>query len=397
MEIGQNLSPEQLAERARGITATDVAAICGVHPYRSAVDVWSEKLGHAKPFEGNDRTKWGNLLEPVLRADYEQRKGCRVEVHGTMSNREREWMKATPDGLVYERDDVWPARGLEIKCHTIHLAYLYGAPGSDEIPQYELCQVGWNMAVTGLKRWDVVAFIDGQPIDFVVDRDDDLIEIMRIRAERFMRDYVQTGEPPPPDGSEQYSNWLKARHGSDQLLATLVRVDAEPETMAKIDELRDLRDEIAALEMREGIAVQSLKLRIGEHAGIEWPNGKPAPKKGKLAGVVPCDRITWKMAAGSSYTNYRGAFDALQLRAQLLASAIGDAAQRAITALDKFAEAQFENSRATISAHEVRELISQLSQFTEDAAKRQPEVTPTAGSRRFCVPRHWKTTAPAAE
>lgn len=397
MDTGSNLSPSQLAERARGITATDIAAIVGVHPYRSAVDVWCEKLGHAKPFEGNDRTKWGNLLEPVLRADYEQRKAVRVEVHGTMSNRERSWMKATPDGLVYERDDVWPVRGLEIKCHTIHLAYLYGAPGSDEIPQYELCQVGWNMAVTGLKRWDLVAFIDGQPIDYVIDRDDDLIDVLRVRAERFMRDHVQTGEPPPPDGSEAYTAWLKARHGSDQLLATMVRVDGEPETMAQIENLRELRDQIADLEKREGIAVQALKLRIGEHAGLEWPNGKPAPKKGKLAGVVPCDRITWKLAAGSTFTNYRAAFDALQLRAQLLSSALGDTAHRALTALDKFAEHQFENSRATISAADVRDLIKQLAQFTEDAAKRQPEVTPTAGSRRFCVPRHWKTSAGAAE
>lgn len=389
MVATSTLSPEQLAERAQGITATDIAAIVGVHPYRSAANVWDDKLGLAPPFDGNDRTKWGNLLEPVLRDDYEERNGVRVEVHGTMQNVDREWMKATPDGLVYERNDVMPSRGLEIKCHTVHLSYLYGTPGSDEVPQHELCQCEWNMAVTGLQRWDLIAFIDGQPIDYVIDRDDDLIEMLKLRGERFMRDHVQTKIPPPPDGSEAYGRWLGARHRSDNALATLVRVDAEPEVMATVERLRELRDEIAALEHKEGIAVQTLKARIGDNAGIEWPNGKPAPKKGKNKDVAPCDRITWKLAAGGSFTNYRGAFEGLQLRAQTLASAHDGRVQRALTALDRIADATFANSRATIGAHEVREVLAELHTFAVDAARVQAPIVPTAGSRRFVVPRHW--------
>lgn len=390
------LSPSQLAERASGITATDIAAIVGVHPYRSAVDVWSDKIGDAAPFIGNDRTKWGNLLEPVLRADYEERKGVRVEVHGTMQHRERPWMKATPDGLVYERAEVFPNHGLEIKCHTVHLAYLYGAPGSDEVPDYELTQCTWNMGVTELPRWDLIAFIDGQPIDYVIDQDRNLMDLLRLKAERFLRDHVQTREPPPPDGSAAYSAWLAARYSTDNALAALERVDHEPETMATITRLRELRDEIAALEAKEGKAVQALKARIGDNAGIEWPNGKPAPKRGKNKGVPPCDRITWKQAAGGSFTNYRAAFEALQLRAQLLAGH-APAIERALVALDRVSGAQFENSRATIAADDVRTILAELRDFTVDAARVQPPVTPTMGSRRFLVPRHWKAKGNAAD
>lgn len=388
------LSPSQLAERAEGITATDIAAIVGVHPYRSAVNVFADKAGLSAPFIGNDRTKWGNLLEPVLREDYEERKAVRVEVHGTMHHTGRPWMMATPDGLVYERNDAMPSRGLEIKCHTVHLAYQYGTPGSDEIPQYELCQVTWNMAVTQLPRWDVVVFLDGQPIDYVIDEDRELIDQLRLRAERFVRDHVKTGTPPPPDGSEAYSDWLKAKHSSDNALAALVRVDGEPDTMQLIADLRDIRDEIAEREDREGKVVQSLKARIGDQAGVEWPNGKPAPKKGKNAGVAPCDRITWKLAAGGSFTNYRSALEGLQLRAQLLAVHV-PVIERAITVLDAHSDHIFANSRATINATDMRNVLEQLRTFTVDAAKLQPAVTPTAGSRRFVVPRHWKASAKA--
>lgn len=395
MVATSNLSPSQLAERASGITATDIAAIVGVHPYRSAVNVWGDKRGTEPPFIGNDRTKWGNLLEPVLRTDYEERKGVRVEVHGTMSHRERQWMKATPDGLVYERADVFPNHGLEIKCHTVHLAYQYGAPGSDEVPEYELCQCTWNMAVTELPRWDLIAFIDGQPIDYVIDQDKNLIDLLRLKAERFLRDYVQTGEPPPPDGSGAYSAWLAATHSSDNALAALERVDGEPETMAAIARLRELRDEIHALEAKEGKAVQSLKARIGDRAGIEWPNGKPAPKKGKNKDVPPCDRITWKLAAGGSFTNYRSAFEGLQLRAQLL-TAHNPAIDRALVALERHG-GQLENSRATIAADDIRTILGELRDFTVDASRVQAPVTPTMGSRRFLVPRHWKAKGNAAD
>lgn len=391
------LSPSQLAERATGITATDIAAIVGVHPYRSAVDVWSEKMGHAKPFEGNDRTKWGNILEPVLRKDYEERKGVRVETRGTLQHDDWEWMKATPDGLVYEGADVEPDRGLEIKCHTIHLAYLYGAPNTDEIPQYELCQVGWNLAVTELQRWDLVAFIDGQPRDYVIDRDQELIDMLYERAVKFRTDHVLTGNPPPPDGSEAYGAWLAGKHSSDNALAALARVEDEPETMAMVRRLQALRDEIAALEAQEGVTVQHIKVRIGDNAGIAWPNGKPAPKKGAKAGQVPCDRISWKKTKDRTHRDYASVLDGLRLRAQLVTSAHGGDIERAIIALDKAANEYFANTRAQITGGAIKDLLVHLRDLAVDVSKAQAHETVSTGPRSFIVPTSWKTTRASAE
>lgn len=391
------LSPEQLAERAQGITATDVAAIVGVHPYRSAVDVWSDKLGLSAPFIGNDRTKWGNILEPVIRADYEERKGVRVETRGTLSHDDWSWMKATPDGLVYVGNETEPDRGLEIKCHTIHLQHLYGAPGSDEVPQHELCQVTWNIAVTELQRWDLVAFIDGQPIDYAIDRDQELIDMLFERAERFRRDYVATKTPPPPDGSDAYTAWLSARHNSDNALAQLVAIDGDTEAMRDVERLRTLRDEIAALEAAEGLVVQSIKARIGDAAGIAWPNGKPAPSKGKFAGQKPVDKITWKKSKDGVGSDYRTALDTLRTRAQLVASAHSEAAQRAIVALDKLSEQYFANTRATITGKEIRDTLFALLSLADHAAHAHPLESVVAGSRRFVVPKHWRASRNSAE
>jgi predicted phage-related endonuclease len=61
-----SLTPAQVAERRSAMTATDLAALSGQHPHRSPVNVWEEKVGLAPPFAGTDRTKWGELLEPVV-------------------------------------------------------------------------------------------------------------------------------------------------------------------------------------------------------------------------------------------------------------------------------------------------------------------------------------------
>lgn len=55
-----------LAERRKRLGATDVSAILGVNPYKTAYEVWLEKRGMLEDWEGNAATELGNDLEPVL-------------------------------------------------------------------------------------------------------------------------------------------------------------------------------------------------------------------------------------------------------------------------------------------------------------------------------------------
>ena len=44
------LTPEQIAERRNGIGASEVAAVLGIDPFKTAIDVWAEKTGR-RPHE----------------------------------------------------------------------------------------------------------------------------------------------------------------------------------------------------------------------------------------------------------------------------------------------------------------------------------------------------------
>jgi putative phage-type endonuclease len=371
-----SLSPDQLHRRLAGITATDVAAICGVHPKRSAISVWMEKRGEAPPWVDTDRTIWGEILESPVRADYARRHGVRVEEPGTLEHPDAPWMMATPDGVAYPVGGVEPMNGLEIKCHTIRLAHLYGAPGTDEVPPHELAQCAWNMAVTGLVRWDLVAFIDNQPREFVIDRDDEVIEGMRERAERFLVDNVRGGVAPDPDGSDAYDEWLKARWTRNT--GDLIDIDADPLMRTLVRRAKSIREEEAALDDELQALKQALKARIGDKAGVTWKdaNGEPL-------------RLTWKRNKPSRRVDYAGMATDLRNRAGLAASADVRDIRDVLPALMKMGGHIGSSTVSGVKlAGIVERLVDELTGLARTTDK--AHTTEIPGNRPFTWPKQWK-------
>lgn len=375
-----SLSPEQLARRLEGITATDVAAIVGVHPYRSRIDIWQEKRGAAPPWVDNDRSKWGELLEPVIRADYAERHGVRVEVPGTLQHPEAPWMMSTPDGVVYQIAGANPERGLEIKCHTFRVSHLYGAPGSDEVPLHELCQCSWNLAVTGLDRWDLVAFIDGQPADYVIDRDEETIEALIDQAHRFHVDCIVGGAVPEPDGSDSFDTWLKGRWS--KTAGGLVDIGEDMDTFTLIERGKEIRENQAEQERELAKLVQAMKLKIGDAEGLTWKNAKGVPEK-----------ITWKHNKPSKRIDYTGIANDARADARLAVSGHAATIERALVCLKSAGYSAIGSSvRHAINAHELAELVGALRDTLDGIARRTDAgyTTEIPGNRPFCWPRNWK-------
>ena len=61
------LTEHDLEERKNRITASDVPAIMGTSPWKTAYDVWLEKCRPVEPLKSTTAMMWGNLLEqPIL-------------------------------------------------------------------------------------------------------------------------------------------------------------------------------------------------------------------------------------------------------------------------------------------------------------------------------------------
>ena len=346
-----SLSQAQLAQRRAGISASEVAAIVGLDPYRSPIDVWLDKTNRTQPFVGNLRTKWGHALEPLIRDDYAERRGLRVEVPGTLDHPTVTWAKATPDGVCYVPGNPVPVRGLEIKTHSFRAAHWYGEPGTDQVPPHELIQCTWNLFVSGLDIWDLVSFVDNQPTDYLVTRDDDLILMLRERTERFLVDNVKADKPPEPDGSESYDRYLSTRFSHKD--ETFVSIDGKRDLLANMRRLRDVRSHLDEFETEGKRLEQELKLAIDDNSGLEWT--ETDKKK---------SRIFYRKAKDSEKMDWQGAYHDVVLRAQLALSA------------SKYGPSQAQATEA-------------LSQIADESAAAAAHMKVVPGSRRFIVPRAW--------
>ncbi len=356
------LTREQLATRLLGISGTDIAALLGCHPYQRPIDVYLAKKGLALPFKGNTRSRLGTKLEPLIREDYEELHDVRVEVPGTLTHPTIEWYVGSPDGIVYPRGARRPTRGLEIKCHGRDVMTFggleYGKPGTDEVPPHELCQAMWYMPLTGLDVFDLVAFVDGIPVEYEINRDDELIEVMIETAERFIVDNLRKDVEPEPDGSPAWDRWLNRKWKINR--PTLERVDADVEARALINELRLARENLADAEMRADRAEQAIKNRIGDGAGLEYRD----------PGMLKADKVTWKRNKDGVREDWRRTAQEMRLLAGMVATAL-----------------QADHSDASAGVAQALDALTKIA--------RMPVLTNLLpGARPLCVPRHWKAPKP---
>lgn len=71
-----------LAARARNINSTESAALFGISPYMSHLDLWLLKSGQSeKPFIETERTKWGKRLEATVAEAFAEETSIAVIPH----------------------------------------------------------------------------------------------------------------------------------------------------------------------------------------------------------------------------------------------------------------------------------------------------------------------------
>jgi len=174
------------ANRLTGIGGSDAATVCGLNPYKSAVELYYEKRGESTPEDISDKPaiRWGNLLEPLVAAEYMRETGRVVRRKNAMlRHKEHPHMIAHLDRVVQGERIV-----VEIKTVS-QIAYDkgdWGPAGTDEVPSHYLLQVQHYMAVTGYPVAHLAVLIGGRDFRlYVIERNEALIEHLIERESAF--------------------------------------------------------------------------------------------------------------------------------------------------------------------------------------------------------------------
>lgn len=263
------LTPEQRELRKHGIGASEVAAVLGLDPKRTALDVFLEKTGQALPFPGNQYTKWGNRLEDDIIEEYRERHPSYEVLPSPTVIGPEPWMLATPDRrVVVKPGDVNWDRGLECKCRGFYDSDAWGEEGSDEVPHAVAIQCHWGMAVTGLKMWDVAVLLGGNDYrEYTLYRDEAIEAALIEKARRFWFDCVQKNVHPPFTGAPSDHKFLLRTYPTHSAEI----VNCPPEWSIPVERLCQLREQRAALEKEIDEIEANLKDFIGDRRGISGP------------------------------------------------------------------------------------------------------------------------------
>jgi putative phage-type endonuclease len=188
-----------LADRRKGIGGSDVAAILGLSPWKTPLDVYLDKIGEGRETDSEaaiERMKWGNLLEDVIAAEYAEREGVKIErVSAILQDAAEPRFLANLDRIIYA-----PTGNGILECKNVG-EYSADAWDGDRVPDSYMAQMQWYLGVTGL-RWGVFAALVGgrRLVTKRVEADDEFIGQLRAIGSKFWRG-VSAGVPPEPDGS----------------------------------------------------------------------------------------------------------------------------------------------------------------------------------------------------
>jgi len=255
--------------RKKGIGGSDSAAIVGLDRYRSAFDVYAEKIGLKPEQPDNEAMRQGRDLEQYVAERFMEATGKKVRRRNAMlQHPEYPFMLANIDRWV-----VGENAGLECKTTSVLNRAKFN---QGEFPPNYYVQCMHYMAVTGADRWYLAVLVLNKSFHvFTIERDEAEIQALIAAEKDFWENHVMKQIPPAPDGSEATSEVIKqlfpeAREATETALFGYEgKIQQYLELDTKVKELECERD-----KLKQELQLAMADAEIGRAQGyiVEWKN-----------------------------------------------------------------------------------------------------------------------------
>lgn len=280
-------SPEWQAARDGAITGSRIAAVCGLSPWESPFSLWHRMMGVAPDQPVSDLMHWGTKLEPLILAEYADRRvhiGHQLLVKpGIYRHPDRPWQMVTTDAIDGNRI-------VEVKYSPVTDGW--GDEGTDEIPVYYRCQVQWQMDVFGFERATVATFFGGRAEyrEYTVDYDPADVAVLREKAVAFL-DSINGGDRPDIDGHAATYQVIREMHPDIDDVKVELDVTVAAPYLASLMNFKETETEKqrCTAAMLDAMGRGRRAYWAGEQIAMRIPgqNGKPPflrPTPSKLTG-----------------------------------------------------------------------------------------------------------------
>ena len=229
------ITERQRTDRRKGIGASDLPAIMGLDPWRTAYDVWAEKTGRldgADVADSSEAARIGATLERGILDLAEHELGVRLVAPS--STFVRGVIRVHPDAFIERAEKGAPV--VEAKLTSISEGW--GRPRSSEVPDRVLIQVQAQLFATESETAHVARLLTARGVDFAIytiQADRDLAAEIEYRAEDFWARHVLADTPPDGGPSPDVAPRLLRKAGKSIKLDPLL-VEAERRAKSALDD-----------------------------------------------------------------------------------------------------------------------------------------------------------------
>lgn len=257
---------EWLQFRKQGIGGSDAGAICGVNPYRTAMQVYLDKTSKAIETIDNEAMRQGREFEEYVARRFAEETGKKVRrANAIFCNETYSFMIADVDRMI-----VGENAGLECKTVSPFMAEHWK---DGKIPLSYQMQCFHYMAVTGTDCWYIAALVYGR--EFIwhkIERDEEIIQNLIRLEKNFWENYVLAGNLPSPDGSKVSDEVLADYYKeSDKSTIQLMGFDEKLKRRQELAELMErMETEKKQIEQELKVYLGAAEIAENEHYRVSW-------------------------------------------------------------------------------------------------------------------------------
>lgn len=256
--IRQSERERWLAARRNSLGGSEVAAVLGIHPYKSALEVYADKCGALPPDERtSEAAQWGSIFEAPILQEFARRTGRELVLSNELfTSRQRPWQAVTPDAIQFSGVPQGCSGPGPAECKTTG----YG-DWNEQIPAHVLVQVQHGLAVTG-SEWGTLVWLPF-PKRVLEWRDlrphAEFQALLLEKVDEFWTRVVQR-RPPDADGSDSAKRALLALDPevADQCIDLLDALDVA-------DEAEEIAAQLERLEARKRLISNRVIQTLGEN------------------------------------------------------------------------------------------------------------------------------------
>lgn len=279
------LSKRQKALRANGIGSSEIGVLAGLDPWgASPIQIYESKV-HGVEKDATLQMRLGSIIEDPIAQLYAEDHHRFLVKCDTIQSPTHPLALSTPDRLVLLSRDRWTRRPdalasledmplgeklLEVKHAGFRTKHLWGDAETDQVPEYYLAQGQWHMGVTGHRECDVFVLFDKDEVRrYKLVFNEALFAALYDIAARFWRNHVVKRQPPAPDASLAYEDYLKRAYPAEASRSELLTPDEATEAaVLRYAQLKEVKRRCELLLRREA---NTIKTFIGEAGGLVSP------------------------------------------------------------------------------------------------------------------------------